>query len=126
MKLVQWVILSFMHKTPPTLFFLHFGETSFRWARVENAWAPPKIFLSLPPYQTTTFLIFFPIFSPNFSILPKIHPSKHSVNVREFELPIAKKMSEEEEEEEFSSVLKKMSENFCLNNSMAIKEFHKE
>ena len=86
---------------------------------MENAWAPPKIFLSLPPYQTTPLLIF----SPNFSILPKIYPSKHSVNVREFELSIAKKMSEEEEEEEeFSSVLKKMSENFCLNNSMAVKE----
>ena len=35
-KLVQWVILSFSHKTPPTLFSLHFGETSFRWAQVEN------------------------------------------------------------------------------------------
>ena len=36
-KLVQWAILLFSHKTPPTLFSLHFGETSFRWARVENA-----------------------------------------------------------------------------------------
>ena len=77
---MQWAILSFSHKTPPTLFSLHFGVTSFRWARVENAWAPPKIFLSLPPYQTTPFFIFSPIFSPNFSILPKIHPSKHSVS----------------------------------------------
>ena len=78
-KLVQWAILSFSHKTPPTLFSLHFGETSFRWAQVENTWASPKIFLSLSPYQTTPFLIFSPILSPNFSILPKIHPSKHSV-----------------------------------------------
>lgn len=47
--------------------------------------------------------------------------------MREFQLSIAKKMSEEEEEEEeFSSVLQKMSENFCLNNSMVVKEFHKE
>ena len=75
-KLVQWAILSFSHKTHSTLFSLHFGKTSFRWTQVENAWAPPKIFLSLPPYQTTLFLIF----SPNFSILPKIHPSKHSVS----------------------------------------------
>ena len=83
-KLVQWAILSFSHKTLPTLFSLHFGETSFRWVWVENAWAPPKIFLSLPPYQTTPFLIFSPIFSPNFSILSKIHPSKHSVRAEFF------------------------------------------
>ena len=78
-KLVQWAILSFSHKTPPTLFSLHFEKTSFRWAQVKNASTPPKIFLSLPPYQTTHFLIFSPIFSQNFSILPKIHSSKHSV-----------------------------------------------
>ena len=75
-----WAILSFTHKTLPTLFSLHFGETSFRWAWVKNVWVPPKIFLSLPPYQTTHFLIFSSIFSSNFSIFPKIHLSKHSVN----------------------------------------------
>ena len=81
MKLVQWAILSFSHKTPSTLFSLHFGETSFKWARVENALAHKKFSSpSLPPYQTTPFLIFSHIFSPNFSILPKIHPSKHSVS----------------------------------------------
>ena len=42
MKLVQWAILSFSHKTPSTLFSLHFGETSFKWARVKNALAHKK------------------------------------------------------------------------------------
>ena len=41
--------------------------------------------------------------------------------MREFQLSVAKKMSEKEEE--FSSVAKKMSEIFCLNNSMGVKEF---
>ena len=45
----------------------------------ENAWAPYKSFLSLPPNQTTHKFIFSHIFSPKFSILPISPPNKHTL-----------------------------------------------
>ena len=78
-KLVQLAIFSFIHRTPLTLFFLHFGGTSFGWAHVKNAWASPKNFLSLPSYQTTPFPIFFPIFSTKFLIYSISSSNKHSL-----------------------------------------------
>ena len=76
-KLVQWTILSFTHKTPLIMFSLHFKETSFRWAWVENAWAASKNFLSLSSYQTTPFSIF----SPKFFINPISPPNKHTLKL---------------------------------------------
>ena len=68
-KLVQRAILSFTHKTPPTMFSLHFGETSF------------------PSYQITPFSIFFPIFSPKFSIHLISPPNKHTLTVIHWKAP---------------------------------------
>ena len=78
-KLVQLAIFSFIHQTLPTLFFLHFGGTSFEWARVKNAWASLKNFLSLPPYQTTPFPIFFPIFSTKFLVYSISSSNKYTL-----------------------------------------------
>ena len=49
-------------------------------AQRENSWALP-IFSPLAPLNQTPFpLIFFPIFPSLFSILPKIHPTKHTLS----------------------------------------------
>ena len=64
-----------------SFFFPHFGEIELWWAQRENGWAPP-LFSPPPPLIQTPFPpIFSHIFHSFFSILPQIHPSKHSVNV---------------------------------------------
>ena len=70
MKLVQWAILSFSHKTPSTLFSLHFGETSFKWARVENALAHKK-------FSSPSLLIKQHIFSFSHQTFPSSLKSTH-------------------------------------------------
>ena len=80
MKLVQSAILSFTHKTPPTLFSLYFGETSFRWAQVENAWAHQKF--SSPSLLTKQHpFSFSPLFS--LQIFPSSLKSTHPILVLE-------------------------------------------
>ena len=66
--------------SPP--FSLHFGEIELWWAQRENSWAPP-LFSPPPPLIQTPFPPIFSLFFHSFfSILPKIHPSKHSLSVR--------------------------------------------
>ena len=62
-------------------FSLHFGEIELWWAQRENSWAPPLFSPPPPLIQTPISPIFSPIFHSFFSILPKIHPSKHSLKV---------------------------------------------
>ena len=64
-------------------FSLKFGEIVFWRGRRENWWVPPKSLLFSTLNQTTKNIIFSPLFSPSFSILPKITPNKYSL--RDFE-----------------------------------------
>ena len=78
-KVGCWMVGKFFQHTS-FLFFVpfsfHFGEIEFRWAWRENSRAP----LFSPPLNQTPFpLIFSPIFHSLFSILPKIHPTKHTL-----------------------------------------------
>ena len=60
-------------------FSLQFGEIVFWRGRRENWWVPPKSLIFSTFNQTTKNIIFSPLFSPSFSILPKITPNKHSL-----------------------------------------------
>ena len=60
-------------------FSLQFGEIVFWRGRRENWWVPPKSLIFSTLNQTTKNIIFSPLFSPSFSILPKITPNKHSL-----------------------------------------------
>ena len=61
---------------PYSLFIL---ERKVFMGQGENAWAPYKSFLSLPPNQTTHKFIFSHIISPKFSILLISPPNKHTL-----------------------------------------------
>ena len=69
-------------------FSLQFGEIVFWRGRRENWWVPPKSLLFSTLNQTTKNIIFSPLFSPSFSILPKITPNKHSLRVVIFLVPL--------------------------------------
>ena len=69
-------------------FSLQFGEIVFWRGRRENWWVPPKSLIFSTLNQTTKNIIFSPLFSPSFSILPKITPNKHSLRVVIFLVPL--------------------------------------
>ena len=59
----------------------YFGEKAFWWVQGENIRAY-HFFSLFPPNQTITKNAIFPLFFPQFSILLKIPPNKHTLKVR--------------------------------------------
>ena len=75
------VFLELISWASSSQFSPHFGEKAFWWARGENTWTPPFIFLPPHPTKHTQKKFQFPIFSPKFSIHPISSLNKHTLRV---------------------------------------------
>ena len=78
-KKKMWAILSKYFCPTFTLIFSPIWRDCVLEGRRENWWVPPKSLIFSTLNQTTKNIIFSPLFSPSFSILPKITPTKHSL-----------------------------------------------
>ena len=75
-----WTFSSFIYQTPPTQFSPHFRENFLVNLRRKHL-VPTNIFLS-PSSNQTLSKKFSPLFFFLFFILPKIHSTKHTPNVK--------------------------------------------
>ena len=78
-KLVGGNFVIHQQQAQSCLFSFHLRETSLVWAQVENAWAPPKNFLSPPLYQTMHKLNFSHLFSIHSIPSPKREAIHHAL-----------------------------------------------